>query len=97
MRTVLLIICTTLLGCESTSLPVDVTRYVEEREACDHFRGEVPDPPEPQRMQEVSQMLDRYCKGTDARLAELRSRYRASAAVTAKLAAFETTIEIRRK
>lgn len=38
-------------------LPSDVAKYVEQREGCEHFRGEVPDPPDEQRMREIEREI----------------------------------------
>ncbi|MDT1898499.1 hypothetical protein FPK53_21545, partial [Acinetobacter baumannii] len=46
-------------------LPTDVAKYVEQREGCDHFRGEVPDPPDAGRMREVEREIRKLCTGTD--------------------------------
>jgi hypothetical protein len=44
-------------------------------------------------MDEVNEMLAKYCTGTDAELAALRSRHYANAAVTGKLSVYERKIE----
>ncbi|MDK6080517.1 hypothetical protein QPM04_26270, partial [Massilia varians] len=46
-------------------LPADVAKYVEQREGCDHFRGEIPNPPDEQRMKEVEREIRKLCTGTD--------------------------------
>lgn len=38
-------------------LPADVANYVEQREGCDHFLGEIPDPPDEQRMKEIEREI----------------------------------------
>jgi hypothetical protein len=75
------------------SLPLDVQRFVDRRDTCDHFRGEVPDPGDRERMAEIRELLSKYCTGTDAELAALRTRYRANGAVIEVLSAYETKIE----
>lgn len=89
-------LCASLVACAHGSLPADVVRFVEEREACEHARGEFPDPPDPERVREVLAMISGSCTGTDARLAALRDRYRTNAAATARLAEYESTIEKRK-
>lgn len=40
-----------------TRLPADVLNYIGQREGCDHFRGEIPDPPDEQRMKEIEREI----------------------------------------
>lgn len=72
---------------------VDLAGFLERRATCDHFRGEVPDPPDAERMREIEQQIVATCTGTDAQLAQLKQRYRDDPAVTKQLAAFEPKIE----
>lgn len=73
-------------------LPSDVQTFVAERENCDHFRGE--EPYDAERKREIEAALDRYCRGTDARLEGLKRKYRnGPAAVRALLNGFEYPIE----
>jgi hypothetical protein len=74
-------------------LPSDVRKFVQTRDSCDHFRGEVPDPEEKERMREVVKQLDRFCKGTDRKLASLKTKYRANAGITRRLSTYESAIE----
>ncbi len=71
----------------------DLATFLERRAVCDHWRGEVPDPPDPQRMQEVEQQTGQWCKGTDAQLAQLKKRYRDDPVVSKQLAEFEPQVE----
>jgi hypothetical protein len=66
-----------------------VTRFIERREACDHFRGEAPYDAE--RRQFLEQQ--KYSAGTDKRLAELKKKYQGGTALTTKLEAYEAHIE----
>ncbi len=76
----------------AADLPADVGAFVEERQTCDHFRGEGSD--DPQRQAEIDAALDRYCTGSDARLAALKMKYaNGPDAVRAALAEFEERIE----
>ncbi|MGF9563492.1 hypothetical protein [Neorhizobium sp. JUb45] len=76
----------------AASLPSDVQTFVSERENCDHFRGE--EPYDADRRREIEAALDRYCRGTDARLDGLKKKYRnAPAAVRDLLNGFEYPIE----
>lgn len=74
-------------------LPNDVAKFVERREGCDHFRGEIPDSADLDRMIEVNRELKKLCKGTDKKLLQLKQKYAANPTVTARLAKFEPNIE----
>lgn len=74
-------------------LPKDVAKFVERREGCDHFRGEIPESTDPDRMGEVNRELKKLCKGTDKKLLQLKQKYAANAELTALLASFEPNIE----
>ena len=82
-----------LSACGVRALPPDVNRFIDRRETCDHLRGEFPDPPNPQRVQELTEGIAASCTGTDAQLARLKERYRNDLAVTRRLDAFEAAIE----
>ena len=71
----------------------DLATFLERRAACDHWRGEVPDPPDPVRMREVMQQTGEWCKGTDAQLAQLKKRYRDDPLVSKQLADLEPQVE----
>lgn len=75
------------------SLPTDVAKYVEQREGCDHFRGEVPDPPDAQRMREIEREIRKLCTGTDKKLNKLKRKYVKDQAVLKRLNEFEQNIE----
>lgn len=74
-------------------LPADVAKFVEQREGCDHFRGEMPDPSERQRMQGVERELRKLCTGTDKKLAGLKRKYARNQTVLDRLNEFEERIE----
>jgi hypothetical protein len=88
--------CVLLAACAHSPLPDEVEQFVQRREACEHFRGEVPDSQNRSRTDDVRDMTARYCAGTDAELAAVRIRYFASGAVTQKLSAYETKIEAKK-
>lgn len=78
-------------------LPAEVRAFVDDRDACDHFRSE-PWPEtdgadDRERRRALVEGVRTNCGGTDARLADLRRRYAANAEVTAVLAGYETTVE----
>lgn len=87
-----LLLCA-LAGCMSPPVPVDLNAYLERREMCDHLRGEFPDPPDPERMHDILEQVDRFCPGSDAQLAELKRRYRDDPKAMAQLDALEPRIE----
>ena len=83
-----------LLGaCAAPSSTPDLAAFLERRATCDHFRGEVPDPPDPQRLREVQQGIAESCTGTDAQLAALKQRYRGDPVVMKQLSELEPKIE----
>ena len=51
-------------------VPDDVTRFVERRDACEHFRGEAPYDAERRRF--LEQQTLKFCAGTDRELAQLK-------------------------
>lgn len=55
--------------------PKDVSEFLANREACDHFRGEVIDPPDAELKKERNQNIATYCTGTDRQLARLKHKY----------------------
>lgn len=92
----LMLICLLLTQASTMAaapLPKDVARFVERREGCDHFRGEIPEAPESDRMDEINRELKKLCKGTDKQLLQLKKKYATDASVTAVLAEFESNIE----
>jgi hypothetical protein len=91
-RGLLIAALATLAACATESTP-DLAAFLERRAECDHWRGEVPDPPDPERMREVEQQTAQTCKGTDADLAALKKRYRDDPVVSKQLAAFEPQVE----
>lgn len=72
---------------------MDVDRFVERRLNCDHFRGELPDPSEKKRLEEVIDASNEFCEGTDAQLKALKERYANNPDVMARLNQFENQIE----
>jgi hypothetical protein len=77
--------------------PHEVRAFLDQRESCDHFRSE----PWPEgddtdavaRRKALRDAMAKHCKGTDARLIELRSTYRSDADISAVLAGFENDVE----
>jgi hypothetical protein len=71
----------------------DFKKFVDDRDACEHFGGEVPDPPDPERMKEIVEQMNIYCTGTDARLAALKAKHAKNAEMMSKLNEYEDRIE----
>lgn len=71
--------------------PDEVTRFMVDRDGCDHFRGE--EPYDPERRAYLEQSIAQLCTGTDTRLADLRQRYAGHPEVIAALSGYEDRIE----
>lgn len=84
-----------LIGAGSTvaneSLPKDISRFIAQREACDHWRGEYGYDEE--RQADIDAAVCETCVGTDERLAKLKQKYKGKKEILAKLAEFEPDIE----
>ena len=82
-----------------SNLPTDVKSFVEQRDGCDHFRGEPwpegNDPEDKERRDFISKNLDNLCTGTDKSLKALRNKYRDDRAVAELLRKYEDRIEHR--
>jgi hypothetical protein len=84
------------------SLPPDVKAFVEQRDLCDHFRGEPYAGPsndetvdQRRRRDFIIASQQKYCTGTDKRLAELKLKYRDEPDVLGRLNRYEEQIESR--
>ena len=82
-----------LCACAAAPATPDLATFLDRRATCDHFRGEIPDPPDAARMREIEQQTTQYCTGTDAQLALLKKRYRDNPAVMKQLDELEPRIE----
>jgi hypothetical protein len=80
-------------GQTNATLPSDVVKYIDKRDLCDHFRGEIPDPSDKTRMEQVNKAIDQYCSGTDAKLASLKAKYKDSKTVQDALSEYDPHIE----
>src|SRR3546814_16281981 len=78
-------------GSTERLLPADAQAFVEQRNLCDHFRGEAPY--DEQRQQFLEQNIAALCTGSDARLAALRHKYLDHEAVQAVLLQYAVDIE----
>lgn len=90
----LFIVALAVAGCASPDTDkTDVERFVQRRTLCDHFRGEIPDPGDKARMDEVIKKANEACAGTDAQLKSLKSKYARDAEVMSKLRKYEDEVE----
>ncbi|MHA3736984.1 hypothetical protein ACXR0M_15135 [Pseudomonas sp. Eth.TT006] len=79
---------------EST-VPDDISTYVEKRSNCDSLRGEItePDPKTPKSLDHVVSDINKYCKGTDLQLKQLKEKYYGDVEIIKKLSEFEENVE----
>jgi hypothetical protein len=78
---------------DASRFPHDVSEFLANREACDHFRGEVIDPPDAELKKERNENIATYCTGTDRQLARLKKKYAKRRDVMKGLNALERQIE----
>lgn len=71
----------------ATTLPPAVTRFIERREGCDHWRGEYSE--DPVRRRQIDAGAKKECTGSDRELDRLRKLYRRNPAVIDALKDFE--------
>lgn len=71
----------------ASSLPPAVTRFIERREGCDHWRGEYSE--DPVRRRQIERRTRQECTGTDRELDRLRRLYRRNPAVRDALKDYE--------
>jgi hypothetical protein len=76
---------------DPTPFPTEVTRFMVDRDGCDHFRGE--EPYDAERRAYLEKSIRDLCTGTDSKLADLRKRYAGNHDVTAALSGYEDRIE----
>ena len=88
---VLALLCYCGAASAGDALPKDVMLFVEQREACDHWRGEYGY--DTARQADIDDAVCQSCVGTDDKLAKLKRKYRGKKVVLEKLAAFEADIE----
>jgi hypothetical protein len=77
-------------------LPPEVATFIQDRDACDHFRDEPHEgdsPEQTERRAFIFESLEIYCPGTDRRLAALKKRYKNNTEVLKRLNDYEDKIE----
>ena len=82
------------VACVSARIPQDLAAFIERRDLCDHFRGEIPEPGDDARMDEVSFAIGEYCTGTDHELARLGRKYADNPTLIKLLSSYEDHIEM---
>ncbi|MGF6151530.1 hypothetical protein [Pseudomonas fluorescens] len=85
-------------SCETekhSSVPTDVSSYIESRDSCDSLRGDIPtpDPAAPDNLNRVISDINKYCKGTDQRLKQLKEKYSHSESIMKLFSTYEENIE----
>jgi len=76
---------------DAQPFPDEVTRYMVDRDSCDHFRGE--EAYDAERLAYLQENIAELCTGTDARLALLRQLYARDPAVMSALSGYDDRIE----
>jgi hypothetical protein len=87
-----------LISCAAesdSSVPSDVSRYIKSRDNCDSLRGDIPepDPADPGNLDRVISDINKYCKGTDQQLKQLKEKYSGNKSVETLLSTYEENIE----
>lgn len=92
------IIAAVLSACGTVANTKDVDQFVDDRDLCDHMRGEFPEPgSDPERIKEVEDGINKACQGMDARLAMLNAKYAQNPDIMQKLSQYEVRIERKRR
>lgn len=89
---VLLLIPILTFASADPRLPEDVATFIETRDGCDHFRGEVPY--DEARRKFLAENMRALCAGTDKALKSLKSKYRRQPKIIEKLNQYEDSIEL---
>ena len=74
----------------ANELPDDVTKFMENRELCNHFRGE--EPYDDERRAFLYKSVMKICKGTDKELESLKEKYKEQSEIMSSLSIFEDKI-----
>ena len=87
-----------LLSCAAESdgsVPGDVSDYITSRDNCDSLRGDIPepDPADPDNLSRVISDINKYCKGTDQKLKQLKEKYSGNKSIEKLLSTYEENIE----
>lgn len=90
----IIILILMIIGTQSlaSELPPEVSKFISDRDLCDHFRGEDFEGSS-ERAIFVRDSLDIYCSGTDSRLAALKRRFNKQKNIMELLEKYEENIE----
>lgn len=69
--------------------PQDITDFIEQRESCEHFLGEISGDPAVDLARNLAAQLDKFCKGTDHQLEVLRLKYKNDGSILEVLNAYD--------
>jgi hypothetical protein len=72
---------------KARGMPGDVQHFIARYEDCEHWTGE--EPYDADRGNEITAAIEETCRGIDARLRDLKTRYHASPDIAAALASYE--------
>ncbi|QAY88323.1 hypothetical protein CUN61_17060 [Pseudomonas arsenicoxydans] len=77
------------------SVPADVSSYIKSRDNCDSLRGDIsePNPADPGNLDRVISDINKYCKGTDQKLKQLKEKYSGNESVEKFLSTYQENIE----
>ena len=78
------------------TFPQEVVEFIEKRDRCDHFRGEISGEPEVDESSGLNKNLDLYCKETDRSLMNLKDKYKNDSTIMEKLNSYDEEIESNR-
>jgi hypothetical protein len=82
----------------ASELPSEIQSFIDDRDICDHFRGEPWDsgnePDVKERREFISKSIKKFCTGTDKRLFNLRQKYRNNQDVIERMSDYEDAIEL---
>lgn len=67
--------------------PADVTKFIEERDGCEHFIGE--EPYDEDRRMVLAKNITELCTGSDEKLEALRTKYQNNPKVRMRLSQYE--------
>ena len=83
--------CYTAASDQADEWPEDVASFIEQRDLCDHFRGE--EPYDEERKKFLEKNIMELCTGTDSKLVDLKEKYRGNSAIIECLSLYEDDIE----
>ena len=76
----------------SPAVPLEVRKYIKERQLCDHFLGE-DGGDDKERQKFIDKNVNKLCTDTDQKLERLLKKYAADPVVIEELREFETSIQ----